>query len=70
MLGSMSLLVGIGSMGSSIAIMVGMLFVESIGLLSLCVCGPFMLAALVILIAKVHETKDVDLSTVTGAEWD
>ena len=69
-LGSMSLLVGIGSMGSSIAIMVGMLFVESIGLLSLCVCGPFLLAALVILIAKVHETKDVDLSTVTGAEWD
>ena len=69
-LGSMSLLVGIGSMGSSIAIMVGMLFVESIGLLSLCVCGPFMLGALVILIAKVHETKDVDLSTVTGAEWD
>ena len=30
----MALLVGIGSMGSSIAIMVGMLFVESIGLLT------------------------------------
>lgn len=69
-LGSMSLLVGIGSMGSSVAIMVGMLFVKSIGLLSLCVCGPFMLMALVILIAKVHETKNVDLNTVTGAEWD
>ena len=69
-LGRMSLLVVIGSMGSSIAIMVGMLFVESIGLLSLCVCCPFMPAALAILIAKVHETKDVDLSTVTGAEWD
>lgn len=69
-LGSMSLLVGIGSMGSSIAIMVGMLFVKSIGLLSLCVCGPFMLIALFILITKVHETKGVDLNTVTGAEWD
>ena len=69
-LGSMSLLVGIGSMGSSIAIMVGMLFVESIGLLSLCVCGPFMLIALFLLITKVHETKGVDLNTVTGAEWD
>ena len=69
-LGSMSLLVGIGSMGSSIAIMVGMLFVESIGLLSLCVCGPFMLIALFLLITRVHETKGVDLNTVTGAEWD
>lgn len=69
-LGSMSLLVGIGSMGSSIAIMVGMLFVESIGLLSLCVCGPFMLIALFLLITQVHETKGVDLNTVTGAEWD
>lgn len=69
-LGSMSLLVGIGSMGSSIAIMVGMLFVESIGLLSLCICGPFMLLALLVLITQVHETKHVDLNTVTGAEWD
>ena len=69
-LGSMSLLVGIGSMGSSIAIMVGMLFVESIGLLSLCICGPFMLLALVLLITRVNETKGVDLNTVTGAEWD
>ena len=69
-LGSMSLLVGIGSMGSSIAIMVGMLFVKSIGLLSLCICGPFMLLALILLITQVQETKGVDLNTVTGAEWD
>ena len=69
-LGSMSLLVGIGSMGSSVAIMIGMLFVESIGLLSLCVCAPFMLISLFLLITKVHETKGVDLNTVTGAEWD
>ena len=69
-LGSMSLLVGIGSMGSSIAIMIGMLFVESIGLLSLCICGPFMLIALFLLITQVHETKGIDLNTVTGAEWD
>ena len=69
-LGSMSLLVGIGSMGSSVAIMVGMLFVDSIGLLSLCICGPFMLLALLLLITKVNETKDVDLNTVTGEEWD
>ena len=69
-LGSMSLLVGLGSMGSSIAIMIGMIFVKSIGLLSLCICGPFMLLALILLITQVSETKDVDLNTVTGAEWD
>ena len=69
-LGSMSLLVGLGSAGSSMAIMVGMLFVKNIGLLSLCVCGPFMLLALILLITSVGETKDVDLNTVTGAEWD
>ena len=69
-LGSMSLLVGLGSAGSSMAIMVGMLFVKNIGLLSLCICGPFMLLALILLITSVGETKDVDLNTVTGAEWD
>ena len=69
-LGSMSLLVGIGSMGSNVAIMVGMLFVKSIGVLSLCICGPFMLVAMYLLITKVQETKHVDLNTVTGAEWD
>ena len=50
--------------------MVGMLFVKSIGLLSLCICGPFMLIALFLLITQVSETKGVDLNTVTGAEWD
>ena len=31
---------------------------------------PFMAVSLLILITKVHETKDVDLDTVTGLEWD
>jgi len=69
-LGTLSLLVGIGSMLSSVTIMVGMLFVKNIGLLSLCTCGPFMLISLIILITCVHETKGMDLNTVTGAEWD
>ena len=69
-LGTMSLMSGLGGMVSGIAITVGMLFVESIGLLSLCVCAPFMLLSIVILLTQVHETKDVDLNTVTGAEWD
>lgn len=69
-IGSMSLLVGLGSMGSSVALTVGMLFVDSIGLLSLCVCGPFMVLALILMITKVKETKGIDLNTVTGEEWD
>jgi hypothetical protein len=29
-----------------------------------------MLLSIIILITKVHETKGIDLNTVTGAEWD
>lgn len=69
-LGTMSLMSGLGGMISGISITVGMLFVDSIGILSLCVCAPFMLIAIVLLLTQVHETKNVDLNTVTGAEWD
>ena len=57
----------VGTMG---IMTVGMLFVESIGMLCLCLCVPFLLIATVILITCVGETKGVDLSAVTGAEWD
>ena len=69
-LATMSMMGGIGSGVSGIAITVGMLFVDSIGLLSLCVCAPFMLFAIILLLTQVHETKGVDLNTVTGSEWD
>ena len=69
-LGTMSLLSGLGSAVSGISIAVGMLFVDSIGLLSLCICAPFMLLAIFLLLTQVHETKGIDLNTVTGAEWD
>ena len=69
-LGTLSLMSGVGGMISGLAITIGMLFVDSIGILSLCVCAPFMLLAILILLTRVHETKDVDLNTVTGAEWD
>ena len=69
-LATMSLVSGLGSAVSGIAITVGMLFVKNIGMLSLCVCAPFMLLAILILIARVHETKGIDLNTVTGEEWD
>ena len=69
-LGTMSLMSGLGGMVSGIAITVGMLFVKSIGILCLFVCAPFMLFAIILLLTKVHETKGIDLNTVTGAEWD
>ena len=69
-LATMSMMGGMGSAVSGIAITVGMLFVDSIGMLSLCVCAPFMLLAIIILLTQVHETKGIDLNTVTGAEWD
>lgn len=69
-LGTMSLLSGIGSAVSGMTIAIGMKFVDSIGILSLCVCAPFMLLAIVLLLTQVHETKGIDLNTVTGEEWD
>ena len=69
-LATMSMMGGMGSAISAVAITVGMLFVDSIGLLSLCICAPFMLLAIVLLLTQVHETKGVDLNTVTGEEWD
>lgn len=68
--GTMGIMSGVGSVLSIAIMTVGMLFIDSIGLLCLCVCVPFLLAAIIILITKVNETKGVDLSTVTGAEWD
>ena len=69
-LGTLSLMSGVGGAISGIAITVGMLFVKNIGVLSLCVCAPFMMLSIIILLTMVHETKDIDLNTVTGAEWD
>ncbi len=69
-LGTMSLMSGLGGMVSGIAITVGMLFVDSIGILCLYVCAPFMLLAIILLATQIHETKGIDLNTVTGAEWD
>lgn len=68
--GTMGIMSGIGNVMSVAILVVGMLFVESIGLLYLCVAVPFMLAAMVILATRVRETRDMDLATVTGSEWD
>ena len=68
--GTMGIMSGVGNVISIAIMTVGMLFVKSIGLLCLCVCVPFLVASMVILITMVHETKGVDLSAVTGSEWD
>ena len=68
--GTMGIMSGVGNVLSIAIMTIGMLFVKSIGLLCLCVCVPFLIASMVILITMVHETKGVDLSTITGSEWD
>ena len=68
--GTMGIMSGVGNVLSVAIMTVGMLFVESIGLLYLCVAVPFLLSAMIILVSKVNETKGVDLSAVTGFEWD
>lgn len=41
-----------------------------IPLITLCLAVPGMVASLIVLITKVHDTKGVDLDKITGMEWD
>lgn len=68
--GTMGIMSGVGNVLSIAIMTVGMLFVENIGTLCLCVCVPFLVTAIIILLTKVNETQGVDLSKVTGSEWD
>ena len=68
--GTMGIMSGVGNVLSVAIMTVGMLFIESIGFLYLGIAIPFLLLAMVILVSKVNETKGVDLTTVTGSEWD
>ena len=68
--GTMGIMSGVGNVLSVAMMTVGMLFIESIGFLYLGIAIPFLLLAMVILVSKVNETKGVDLTTVTGSEWD
>lgn len=65
----MSLMLVAGALIGMVLIVVGQNYVN-MGWLCLAVCCLFMVIALFILLTKVHETKDVDLETVTGTEWD
>ncbi len=68
--GTMGIMSGVGNVISVAIMTVGMLFIESIGMLYLGVAIPFLVIAMFILVTKVNETKGVDLSAVTGSEWD
>lgn len=68
--GTMGIMSGVGNVISVAMMTIGMLFIESIGFLYLGVAIPFLLISMVILVSRVNETKGVDLTTVTGAEWD
>ena len=42
----------------------------AVGLVSLCMLVPGFIVTLVVLFKKTNETKCLDLSKITGAEWD
>lgn len=71
-IGTMSLMLGVGSVITIALVSVVSVFLSNIpmGWLWFGACIPFMIVAIIILIAKVHETKDNDLNTITGCEWD
>ena len=67
---TMGLFFGMAIAIVNMVLMASIPHVSSIGLLSLFICAPFMLLSIIVLITKIHETRGVDLNTVTGAEWD
>lgn len=71
-IGTMTLMLGLGTAFATILVSVISVFLSHIplGWLWFAACVPFMVIAIVILIFKVHETKDNDLNTITGLEWD
>lgn len=69
-LGTLSLVLFAGGIVSTLLVSVAMRFVSSIGMLCMVICIPFMLISLLLVMFKVHETKGVNMDTVTGEEWE
>lgn len=55
---------------STVGVVIGYNFFRDYGWLCFCFAVPFMAISLLLVKTKVHETRDVDLDTVTGTEWD
>lgn len=63
------------AVGYVVAYGIGLPLITKLGntyvpVVTLCLAVPGMVASLIALIAKVHDTKGVDLDAVTGCEWD
>ena len=67
----------VGFVGYAIGFLTNMFFVLGlklgdgiIGTVALCLLVPSFIITLIALIKNTHDTKGVDLETVTGTEWD
>ena len=71
-IGTMTLMLGLGTAFATVTVSVISVFLSHIplGWLWFAACVPFMAIAIILMIFKVHETKDNDLNTITGTEWD
>lgn len=65
-MGFMSLLGALGTILSIVIVVIGQLFVgaENLGILCICICLPFMVLGLYLLMTRVQETKGVDLTAI------
>lgn len=66
------LMMGVGYI---VAYGIGLPLITALGntyvpLITLCLAVPGMVASLIVMMTKVHDTKGIDLDTVTGTEWD
>lgn len=66
------LMMGVGYI---VAYGIGLPLITALGntyvpLITLCLAVPGMVASLIVMMTKVHDTKGIDLDTVTGLEWD
>lgn len=67
--GIMTLLLGIGMLIAMAIVVVFQNFFD-LGWICFAISVPFMAVALFLIMTQVGETKGIDLSTVTGTEWD
>ena len=70
-IGALSLIAVFGGVISAVGLLLNNIYAwVPIWLMCLIIFVPIMLATILILIFKIGETKDVDMDTVTGTEWD
>lgn len=68
-MGTMNLLLIVGTVLGMAIVVVAQNFLD-LGWICFAVCVPFMAISMILLITRIHETRNVDIDTVTGSEWD